>query len=328
MFFNLDVDINEMPKIAENVVNTMYNDLIKIVNKHKNSFTQDELDNMEFWFDSLGSLPNKGRQGYEYGGMSLEAVPKDSDKQIQLLYETNVYYPGKIGRRVYIFKDTDILNDRATGGPIRNDLFNDNMQFDQLMKYLWGSDSWTNTDRRKLIDKICMNLEKKFHKELNRPTDNPFNTGSTNNSFATSSAKSTEKSISENNKNSKYELLKQADIAGIRTKRTDTTVSTKTYSFNFEPNINEENAESEFIGDNNWMSSGEFHEHNEPSYNIYIDPELDQVDLDKIKEAGKTYVNNLDTTLDKFTQEDPICFLGLTKRQYFDVLSILFSKNN
>ena len=141
---------------------------------------------------------------------------------------------------------------------------------------------------------------------------------STGNSFATSSAKSTE--------NSKYELLKQADIAGIRTERTDTTVSTKTYSFNFEPNINEENAENEFIGDNNWMSSGEFHEHNEPSYDIYIDPELDQVDLDKIKEAGKTYVNNLDTTLDKFTQEDPICFLGLTKRQYFDVLSILFGK--
>lgn len=149
---------------------------------------------------------------------------------------------------------------------------------------------------------------------------------SINNSFATNSAKSTEKSISENNKNSKYELLKQADIVGIRTERTDTTISTKTYSFDFEPNINEENAESEFIGDNNWTSSDEFHEHNEPSYNIYIDPELDQVDLDKIKEAGKTYVNNLDTKLDKFTQEDPICFLGLTKRQYFDVLSILFEK--
>lgn len=326
MFFNLDVDINEMPKIAENVVNTMYNDLIKIVNKHKNSFTQDELDNMEFWFDSLGSLPNEGRQGYEYGGMSLEAVPKDSDKQIQLLYETNVYYPGKIGRRVYIFKDTDILNDRATGGPIRNDLFNDNMQFDQLMKYLWGSDSWTNTDRREVIDKICMNLEKKFHKELNSSTDNPFNTGSTNNSFATSSDKSTEKSISENNQNSKYKLLKQADIAGIRTKRIDTCQTTKKFSFDFEPNITQKNAENEFLGDSNWINDDECYEDYQTSYDICIDPELDQVNLDKIKEAGKTYVNNLDTTLDKFTQEDPICFLGLTERQYFDVLSILFEK--
>lgn len=149
---------------------------------------------------------------------------------------------------------------------------------------------------------------------------------STNNSFATSSAKSAEKSINKNNQNSKYELLKQADIAGIRTKRIDTCQTTKKFSFDFEPNITQENVENEFLGDSNWVNDDEYYESYQTSYDIYINPELDQVNLDKIKEAGKTYVNNLDTTLDKFTQEDPICFLGLTKDQYFNILSILFEK--